>query len=122
MKNHITILGALYIAFGLQGIVAAAIVLLAVGGGGILSGEPDVVWITSTVAIGVACLLFVLSLPSVIAGIGLIRHKAWARIVALIVGAFYLLCIPFGTALAIYTIWVLMQDETTKILTSDDTA
>jgi len=40
-------------------------------------------------------------------GIGLLRRERWARPLALVVGVLMLLKIPFGTALGIYTLWVL---------------
>ena len=40
-------------------------------------------------------------------GIGLLRRDRWARPLALVVGILMLLKVPFGTALGIYTLWVL---------------
>lgn len=50
-------------------------------------------------------------LPGLLAGIGLLKRKSWARILALVVGFFSLFSFPLGTALAIYTFWVLLQDD-----------
>jgi hypothetical protein len=44
-------------------------------------------------------------------GVGLLMRQSWARVLALIVGALSLLNIPFGTALGIYTFWVLLPTE-----------
>ena len=44
----------------------------------------------------------------IIAGVGLLQRAPWARILALIMGFLSLISFPFGTALGIYTIWVLM--------------
>ncbi|NIM65396.1 MAG: hypothetical protein GTO51_05325 [Candidatus Latescibacteria bacterium] len=122
MKEHVTILGAFYIAFNVQGILAAMIVLLAVGGGGIISGDPTAIAITSTVAASIATLLLVLSAPGIIGGIGLIKQKPWARILVLILGCLNLLIIPFGTILGIYTLWVLSRDETVELFSSQPDA
>jgi len=46
-------------------------------------------------------------LLGVAAGIGLLKRAAWARSLALLLAFLSLLDIPFGTVLAIYTIWVL---------------
>ena len=43
-----------------------------------------------------------------ITGWGLLTRQSWARMLALIVGGFNLLDVPFGTALGIYTLWVLL--------------
>ncbi|HVB33302.1 MAG TPA: zinc ribbon domain-containing protein [Patescibacteria group bacterium] len=42
------------------------------------------------------------------AGWGLWHQRAWGRILALILGVFALFRIPLGTALGIYTLWVLL--------------
>ncbi|UCG51536.1 MAG: hypothetical protein JSW58_15330 [Candidatus Latescibacterota bacterium] len=115
MKEHVTILGALYIAFSAQGLLAATIVLVAVAGGGLLSGDPDAIAITSTVGVAISSLLFVLSVPGLIGGIGLLKRISWSRYLVLIVGCFNLMAIPFGTALGIYTIWVLVKPETVAL-------
>jgi hypothetical protein len=41
------------------------------------------------------------------AGYGLLQRRPWGRTVAIIAAILALLKIPFGTALAIYTLWVL---------------
>jgi phage shock protein PspC (stress-responsive transcriptional regulator) len=45
----------------------------------------------------------------VAAGIGLLKRAAWARALALFLAFLSLFELPFGTALAIYTIWVLLS-------------
>jgi predicted nucleic acid-binding Zn ribbon protein len=42
------------------------------------------------------------------AGIGLLQRASWARVLTLVMGFLSLVSIPFGTALGIYTIWVLL--------------
>lgn len=44
-------------------------------------------------------------------GIGLMQHRPWARIAAIILGVLSLFHPPLGTALGIYTLWVLLADE-----------
>ena len=44
----------------------------------------------------------------VIAAVGLLKHAPWARIVALIAAFVSLISIPFGTAVGIYTLIVLL--------------
>jgi len=41
----------------------------------------------------------------------LLQRQEWARIVTLVVGFIALLNLPFGTALGIYTIWVLLPTQ-----------
>jgi hypothetical protein len=44
----------------------------------------------------------------VIAGWGLYEHRSWARILAIVLAFLNLLHPPFGTAIGIYTLWVLL--------------
>ena len=45
------------------------------------------------------------------AGFGLLQREPWARVVALVVGFLALLSVPVGTALGIYTLWVLLPTK-----------
>jgi len=45
------------------------------------------------------------------AGIGLLQYRNWGRILAAIMAVFLVLKIPVGTAIAIYTFWVLFSEE-----------
>ena len=64
----------------------------------------------------VGSILLVVSIPAIIAGVGLIYRKSWSRILSLIICAVKLFNIPFGTALGIYGFWILMQDEAIELL------
>jgi hypothetical protein len=44
----------------------------------------------------------------VIAGWGLYERRSWARILAIVLGFISLVHPPFGTAIGIYTLWVLL--------------
>ncbi|HUB02419.1 MAG TPA: hypothetical protein VL983_07025 [Terriglobales bacterium] len=49
-----------------------------------------------------------------ITGWGLLQREAWARVLALVMGFLALLSVPIGTALGIYTLWVLLPAESEK--------
>ena len=72
--------------------------------------------VLSSVGTFVGSILLVISIPAIIAGVGLVYRKAWSRILALIICVIKLFNLPFGTALGVYGIWVLMQDETIELL------
>ncbi len=44
-------------------------------------------------------------------GIGLLQRLPWARLAAMVLGGINLLDMPLGTALGIYTLWVLLPAE-----------
>jgi hypothetical protein len=45
----------------------------------------------------------------VVGGIGLLARESWARVLTLAVAFVSLIDIPFGTAIGIYSIWVLLS-------------
>lgn len=117
MEKHVTVLGILYIAFSALGLLLAVIVFTAVVGGGIISGDSEAIAITAVVGPAVALFFVLLSAPGLIGGIYLLRHRPWARILVLVLGFLNLIEIPVGTALGIYTIWVLLKNETVQLFT-----
>ncbi len=46
-----------------------------------------------------------------LAGWGLMHHEPWARILTLVLGFIALFNIPVGTALGVYTLWVLLPAQ-----------
>ena len=111
MDKHIAIVGYLFVAFGIIGIVGAVVLFITIAGGGLISGEREAIAITATVASVLSALLLLLSLPALIGGIGLLRRANWARVLILVLSFVNLLNIPFGTILGIYAIWVLLSDR-----------
>lgn len=53
-------------------------------------------------------LLVIQAALAIFAGWGLLERQSWGRILAIIAGIFSLWHIPLGTALGVYTLWVLM--------------
>ncbi len=125
MKQHVSILGVLYIAFGVLGMVTAVGMLALFGGAaGIVSlvseQEPDAavaVPILGVLAVVLFTIIAVLSIPGLAVGIGLVKFQSWARIGGLILSALNLLNFPFGTALGCYGLWVLLNKETEAAFT-----
>ena len=118
MEKHVTILGTLYIALESLGLLAALIVFWSVVGGGLISGDTEAMARTAIVGTCIAGFLILTSLPGIIGGIGLLKRWRWARILVLILGFLNLIFIPIGTIVGIYTIWVLMKDETARLFTA----
>jgi hypothetical protein len=59
--------------------------------------------------------LFLISIPSILAGIGLFKYQQWARILALVLAVLHILSFPLGTALGIYAFWVLLNPQVTPL-------
>ncbi|MFH1864491.1 MAG: hypothetical protein ABIK85_01285 [Candidatus Eisenbacteria bacterium] len=115
MQKHVTLLGALFIAFHVLGLIVGIVIMIALPAIGCLAHDAQAMTILSALGVGIGAFLIVLSVPGLVAGIGLLRGKKWSRILSLIVGAFDLFDIPFGTALGVYCFWVLLQDDTMQV-------
>ena len=101
---------------GLLGVIFALIILLAVVGGGLASGDAEAIRITSIVGLSIAGPMLLIEALKIVAGIALLQRLPWARILVLILSFLSLLMIPIGTAYGIYAIWVLMKDDTVRLL------
>ena len=60
---------------------------------------------------GLGIILSGFAVAGLIAGGGLLARSPWARVLAIVVGCISLIRFPFGTALGIYTLWVLLPAE-----------
>lgn len=59
----------------------------------------------------IAMLLLVKAIAGIAAGYGLLQRAPWARITAVVLAFLAMLNVPLGTALGIYTVWVLLSPE-----------
>jgi hypothetical protein len=91
---------------------------MSVVGGGLISGDAEAIRVTAIVGPAIAFFLVLTSLPGIIGGVGLLMWKNWARILVIILAVLDLFNIPIGTALGIYTLWVLFKDETTQLFSA----
>ena len=124
MRDHVRILGILHIVFGALGLLIAVILLGVFGVGAMaiaMEGDPDAAAaapIMGGIGLVVCGLVAVFSIPGIAAGFGLLKHRGWARILALVISALNILSVPIGTALGIYGFWVLLQNETEAMFRS----
>lgn len=113
LERHLRTLGILWIVVGILFMIPAIAMT-------ILSGVVHIA-IPATAEVGryvgplvmsiIGGSLFILAAGGVLVGWGLMNRQSWARIVAVILGILALFHPPFGTALGIYTLWVLLSDQ-----------
>ena len=118
MKTHVRLLGVLYLAFSILGISAALIIFMILASVGLITGDMKAAAVISIVGSAIALFLVILAIPGIIGGIGLLKCRPWARIFVIVLGCLNLLHIPIGTILGIYTLWVLLNDETIRLFDS----
>lgn len=110
MPKHLKLLGILW--------VAISVLHLVPGIGLIFFGSfalPFIPFHVRALVVPIAMMAGIFFLASAILGIlagwGLLTYRPWARILAIILGIIALIHVPFGTALGIYTLWVLLPAE-----------
>lgn len=111
--QHLTLVGIFWIVLSGFRLVGAAVVL-AVGTILVPFIPADISLpsgLMSTLMSMVGGGLLLTALAGLATGFGLLGRRSWARILAVIMAFLSLLEIPFGTALAIYTLWVLLPAE-----------
>lgn len=118
MEKHLQIAAVLNIINGFIALFGGGIAFMILPFSGLASGETTAILATGLAAVIVISICLVFGLPSVIGGFGLWHRKRWARIVLIIMAILNLPGIPIGTALGIYTLWVLFNSETEKLLTA----
>lgn len=117
MLRHIAVLGFLHIIWGALGVLLGISVLLLAGGAVAIAAAgsqdgPDVAAAFTAFALtAVAIVLLVGGGVSAWAGLGLRRYRASARITTLGLALLNLFLMPFGTALGIYSFWVLLNHD-----------
>ena len=126
MRDHVKILGVLNIVMGGLGALAGIIVLFVFGGLAGIAGMSAGPWandqnaaagasVLAIIGVCIALFLFLLALPSIIGGWGLLKFRPWARVLMIVISALHLFHIPIGTALGIYGLWVLLHDQTRRL-------
>lgn len=118
-ENHVNILGWLFIGANILILLIMGFVMAILMGAGMLSGEAEAMGVMVLIGLIVGFTMLIFAVPGILAGWGLLKGKNWGRILALVIGILNIFSFPFGTALGIYAIWVLlMQDESQRYFTT----
>jgi len=117
LSSHVDFVGVLFIVWGLLttlvgvstlalGIGAVALIASGTGEGGHVAAG-----LTAAAFTILAVIAMLWGAAHVIVGVPLRKRRPWARLVALMLGSVDLLLLPYGTALGIYAMWVLLHEE-----------
>lgn len=122
MSSHVAFVGVLFLLWGILTMLVG-ISTLALGVGAIAlitsasrgSGGQVAAGLTAAVFTTLALIAIAWGLAHVIVAIPLRRRRAWARVVALMLGSIDLLLLPYGTAVGCYALWVLLNEQGKKL-------
>lgn len=112
LERHLQTLGFLWMVIG--GLFLIPAVFLMVFGGGVhlvIRDQEHMAGLIPLLLYIAGSTMVVLAAGGVCVGLGLTQRRPWARTTALILAALALFHPPFGTALGVYTLWVLLADE-----------
>ncbi|MFZ0685029.1 MAG: zinc ribbon domain-containing protein [Terriglobales bacterium] len=125
VREHVRLLGILWMAYSALHVVAGAVLLIVAQTifGRVIhipNGPPPevTIWLRPLLSF-IGGLILAKAAAGFFAGWGLLQREDWARTVALVMGFIALLNVPIGTALGVYTLWVLLparSDEEYKAL------
>ena len=118
MSSHVDFVGVLFIVWGLLttlvgvstlalGVAAAALIRSAGRG----EGGAFAAGLTAVAFTILAVIAILWGTAHVVVGVPLRRHKPWSRLLALMLGSVDLLLLPYGTALGVYALYVLLNEK-----------
>ena len=125
MEKHITLVGILNIVYRSMAIIGALVLFALAFGFGYLMEfisrfdhnemheiPSEVLNIVPIILTFVGVLIMIFSIAGIIGAVGVLKKKEWGRITLLVLSFFSL---PLGTILGVYSIWVLLNDETIRL-------
>ena len=112
LEKHKRTLGILLICYGILKVILYIIgmQILTVGLNFIME-EAEILFAAHLLKYIIGAIVIFFTIPSLIAGIGLLNKKRWGLILALIVGIISLPVFPLGTGLGIYAIIVFLMEH-----------
>jgi hypothetical protein len=116
MKKHVTVVGALQIGFSVLGLMIAVAIFFALTfARGFVENDDAGQMVLGFLSISIPLLFGFISTLGLAGGIGLLAYRPWARYLIIVISAIGCVNIPFGTVKGVYSIWVLIQDESIKL-------
>lgn len=122
MKTHIQVVAWLNIVGGAIGVLIGMFLFSLLAGIGISVDNPDANTTLPIVGTVLGYFLVIISAPDIVAGIFLLKFRNWARYLAIVISFFDLFAFPIGTAIAVYSLWVLFNQDTVRMFVEHEAA
>lgn len=108
IAGHVRLLGILWLALSVFRLIPGLFLFSFFRHGMWGMFRPDMPTFVFGMMRGLGLLLLAGAVIGIIAGWGLLERQPWARMLTIVLAFLNLLDMPFGTALGIYTLWVLL--------------
>jgi len=123
MIRHVDLLAVFYLFWGALALVAGtAILVLALGALAVITSAERAALgrdLGASVTVGIFFMFAAGALAwggiHLLTGVALRRHRPWARLIGMGLAVLNLFFLPLGTALAVYTFWVLLAEQTRRL-------
>jgi hypothetical protein len=112
VARHARILGILWLVLSAFRLIPGLVMMAMFGPG--RRFIPGVPFFVHGIVSVIGFLFVIAAVVGLAAGWGLMQRESWARMLAIVTGCLNLIDIPFGTALGIYTLWVLLPPESER--------
>lgn len=109
---QVRLIAALHLGLAALGATAGILLLVFLKRWGTGVGDP--LGMIPIITVAMPAMLFASALPSLVAGIGLLAGRSWARVLGLVASALQLLNFPLGTILAVWSYVVLTNDAVVR--------
>src|SRR5512146_1123572 len=121
VARHRQTLGILWIAYAVFSLVESVALFILANAyahvGRLLRPDVGLPSLSSSLrplALFIAMLLLAKAGGGIIASVGLLQWQSWARVLMLVLGFISLPSLPIGTALGVYTLWVLLAAKASE--------
>ncbi len=104
---HVRVVGWLHIVGAFMLMATGAFLFLFFAGMGAGAADPEAFRILGAIGFALIVFMFLMSVPGLVAGYGILKRRSWARVIGIVVGALDLPLFPIGTVVGAYTLWVL---------------
>jgi len=118
MEKHLKLVAILNITLGAILAFVGLMAFIFFAGIGFASGDPKAIPILGLVGTVGFVFMAGFGLPGILGGIGLMQRREWARILVIAASCIGVFAFPIGTALSIYSLWVLFNDETIRLFSN----
>jgi len=117
---HVDFLGVLFIVWGLlTTIIGLSTLALGVGAAALIASSERpasfAAGFTAAAFTSLALIAILWGLAHVAVGFLLRKRRHWSRVGAMVLGSIDLVLLPYGTALGVYALWVLIRQDAKKL-------
>jgi len=117
---HVDFLGMLFIVWGLlTTIIGLSTLALGVGAAALIASSDRpasfAAGFTAAAFTSLAIIAILWGLAHIAVGLLLRKRRHWTRLGAMVLGSIDLILLPYGTALGVYALWVLIRQDAKRL-------